>query len=295
MKKADIESRMTTLVQLMGDMVEKGCVDETDAKPQQEFIEECWKKFCEVYGDPDFRHSYFTISSSLEKYDPAQRDSLAAYLNSVVNYVEEQEIAESGEAERIKKSVKKLLDHVELECLRINRMEKVQRDADRAERLHDEAVALNNATKESENALAEKVKGFHEQSITILGIFSAVVVGFMSGLSMFTSGFNKLNEVSVYIVAFYSVMVGIILFDILFMLIFFIARISGHSIARDVPPSKNWLRSTVHRYPCVYLFHILAAVVLVALVILQVCFGRSVTNDQIVELVKETCSQIIYN
>lgn len=295
MKKADIEHRMTMLVQLMGNMVEQGCVDETDAKPQQEFIEECWKKFCEVYDDPDFRHSYFTISSSLEKYDPAQRDSMAVYFNSVVNYVEEQEIAESGENERIKKSVKKLLDHVELECLRINRMEKVQRDADRAERLNNEAVNLNKATTESEKALDERVKGFHEQSITILGIFSAVVVGFMSGMSMFTSGFNKLNEVSVYVVAFYSVIVGIILFDILFMLIFFIARISGHSIARDVPPSKNWFRSTFHRYPWVYCFHAFAVLALVVLVILQVCFGRSVTNDQIIELVKETCSQIIYN
>lgn len=295
MKKEDIERRMTMLVQLMGDMVEQGCADETDTRPQQEFIEECWKKFCEVYDDPDFRHSYFTISSSLEKYDPAQRDSLAVYFNSVVNYVEEQEIAESGENERVKKSVKKLLDHVELECLRINRMEKVQRDADRAERLHKEAVALNNATKKTEKALNKRVSGYHEQSISILGIFSAVVVGFMSGLSMFTSGFNKLNEVSVYIVAFYSVIVGIILFDILFMLIFFIAKISGHTIARNVPTKGNWLCATWHRYPYVYCFHAFAVLALIVLVILQVCFGRAVTNDQIIELVKETCSQIIYN
>ena len=99
--------------------------------------------------------------------------------------------------------------------------------------------------------LEERVKGFHDQSITILGIFSAVVVGFMSGLSMFTSGFNQLNAVSVYVVTFYSIFVGIIVFDILFMLIFFIAKISGHSIARNVPPSRKLFFSTFHRYPCV--------------------------------------------
>ena len=292
MKKEDVEHRMTLLVELMGTMVEKGCVDETDAVPQRDFVKECWKGFCDIYSDPDFRHSYYTISSSLEKYDPAQRDSLPVYLDSVVSYAEEQEDEGNTETDRIKKSVKKLLDHVELECLRINRMKKVQRDADRAEKLQSEALALNNSTKESEEALSERVKGFHEQSITILGIFSAVVVGFMSGLSMFTSGFNKLTEVSLYIVSFYSVLVGIILFDILFMLIFFIAKISGHSIARDVPQSdKNWFFSTWHRYPYVYCFHFFAIAVLVILYALQMMHGTPGAEGQLVEVVASSaCS-----
>lgn len=286
MKKEDVERRMTLLVELMGTMVEKGCVDETDAEPQKDFVEECWKGFCSIYSDPDFRHSYYTISSSLEKYDPAQRDSLPVYLDSVVNYVEEHESEENAETDRIKKSVKKLLDHVELECLRINRMAKVQRDADRAEKLQNEALVLNESTKASEKVLSDRVNGFHEQSITILGIFSAVVVGFMSGLSMFTSGFNKLNEVSIYIVSFYSVLVGIILFDILFMLIFFIAKISGHSIARDVPESsRNWFCSTFHRYPYVYCFHFFAIGALVVLYILQLIHGTPGAEGQLVEAV----------
>ena len=150
-----------------------------------------------------------------------------------------------------------------MECVRLNRMSQVKRYADEAKRIQGEALKLNKSTRTTSKRLDERVNGFHEQSITILGIFSAVVVGFMSGLSMFTSGFNKLTEVSLYIVSFYSVLVGIILFDILFMLIFFIAKISGHSIARDVPQSdKNWFFSTFHRYPYVYCFHFFAVAVL---------------------------------
>jgi hypothetical protein len=133
--------------------------------------------------------------------------------------------------------------------------------------------------------LEERVKGFHEQSITILGIFSAVVVGFMSGLSMFTSGFNQLNTVGVYIVTFYSIFVGIIVFDILFMLIFFIAKISGHSIARDVPPNRNWFFSTFHRYPCVYCFHFFAILALAVLIALHLVNGTPPQAKETAEIV----------
>ena len=149
-------------------------------------------------------------------------------MSSAIDYAKTQN---SDESRRIAKSVQKLLDHVELECLRINRMDQVKRDADRAESIQSEAIKLNKTTEETGKRLDERVNGFHEQSITILGIFSAVVIGFMSGLSMFTAGFNQLSEVNVYIITFYSVIVGTILFDILFMLIFFIAKISGHSVA----------------------------------------------------------------
>ena len=277
-----VESKMTQLIELLGDMVEKGGVDELDSEPATDFAKECWERFCKIYDDPDFRHSYYTISSSLEKYDPDQRDSLPVYLDRVVDYARMKEDPNSC---RILKSVQKLLDHVELECLRINRMDQVKRDADRAERMQSEAIKLNQATEEASRKLDERVSGFHEQSITILGIFSAVVIGFMSGVSMFTSGFNNLNQVNVYIITFYSVFVGILVFDLLFMLVFFIAKISGHSIAREVPKSKNWLFSTFYRYPGVYCFHIFAIIALALLIFLQAKFGASVQPEQIAEAV----------
>lgn len=267
MPNKDVEERMTQLVELLGDMAEKGGVDEIDSARATDFAGEYWNKFCEIYSDPDFRHSYYTISSSLEKCDPAQRDSLPVYLDKVVDYAETQ--GGDEEARRVAKSAKKLLDHVELECLRINRMSQVKQDADRAERIQREVVKLNEGTAATCEKLNEKVNGFHEQSITILGIFSAVVIGFMSGISMFTSGFNQLSKVNVYVITFYSVAVGIIIFDILFMLIFFIAKISGHSIARESKEGRNWITSTWHRYPYIYCFHAFAVAILVALVILQ--------------------------
>lgn len=284
MQNGNAETSMTELIQLLADIAEKGYADEIDSAPTSDFIKECWGKLCVIYKDPEFRHSYAIISSCMEGYNPDQLDSLPVYLDRVIVFAETQ--GDSEEVRRVTKSVRKLLDHIELECVRLNRMSQVKHYADEAKRIQAEAMMLNQSTKEAGKRLDERVDGFHEQSITILGIFSAVVVGFMSGLSMFTSGFNKLTEIDLYVVCFYSVLVGIIVFDILFMLIFFIAKISGHSIARDVPVSdRNWFFSTWHRYPYVYCFHLFAVAVLVILYILQLIHGTPGTEGQLVEAV----------
>lgn len=284
MQNGNAETSMTELIQLLADIAEKGYADEIDSAPTSDFIKECWGKLCVIYKDPEFRHSYAIISSCMEGYNPDQLDSLPVYLGRVIVFAETQ--GDSEEVRRVTKSVRKLLDHIELECVRLNRMSQVKHYADEAKRIQAAAMMLNQSTKEAGKRLDERVDGFHEQSITILGIFSAVVVGFMSGLSMFTSGFNKLTEIDLYVVCFYSVLVGIIVFDILFMLIFFIAKISGHSIARDVPVSeKNWFFSTWHRYPYVYCFHFFAIGVLVILYVLQLIHGTSGAEGQLVEAV----------
>ena len=271
MQNGNAESSMTELIQLLADIAEKGYADEMDSEPTSDFVKECWERLCVVYKDPEFRHSYSMISSCMERYNPDQLDSLPVYLDRVIVFAEMQD--DNEEVRRVTKSLRKLLDHVELECVRLNRMSQVKHYANEAKQAQDAAMMLNQSTKEAGERLDKRVDGFHEQSITILGIFSAVVVGFMSGLSMFTSGFDKLTEVDLYVVCFYSVLVGIIVFDILFMLIFFIAKISGHSIARDVPPSRNWILSTIHRYPYVYCFHFFAVAALAAMVVLQMKFG----------------------
>ena len=284
MQNGNAETSMTELIQLLADIAEKGYADEIDSAPTSDFIKECWGKLCIIYKDPEFRHSYAIISSCMEGYNPDQLDSLPVYLGRVIVFAETQ--GDSEEVRRVTKSVRKLLDHIELECVRLNRMSQVKHYADEAKRIQAAAMMLNQSTKEAGKRLDERVDGFHEQSITILGIFSAVVVGFMSGLSMFTSGFNKLTEIDLYVVCFYSVLVGIIVFDILFMLIFFIAKISGHSIARDVPVSeRNWFFSTWHRYPYVYCFHFFAIGALVVLYILQLIHGTPGTEGQLVEAV----------
>ena len=271
MKSKNAEERMTLLCGVIDDIMKNGCVDETDSSPSSDLVKSYWDRLCTVYEDPEFRHSYSVISKQLEEYDPEQRDSLPIYINHIVAFAELQEDQEY--LRRIIKAIKKLQDHLELECIRLNRMRQVEHHADEAKRIQNEAMVLNKSTKKAAERLNKRVDGFHEQSITILGIFSAVVVGFMADLSMFTSGFDKLTSENVYTITFYSVAVGIIVFDTLFMMIFFISKISGHDIARESNADKAWKIPSLHKYPYVYAFNVLALLMLGVLKFLQLRCG----------------------
>ena len=168
------------------------------------------------------------------------------------------------------RSIEKLLDHIELECVRLNRMDEVKNFAKIAKEDQKEALQLVQTTQEETEQLNKKVKGFHEQSITILGIFSAVVVGFMAEFSLFSGGFDKLTPQNVYAVTFYCVMVGAIIFDTLFMLIFFVAKIAGFSLAveRREKVKGCWISRTFKNYPYVYIFNIFSIVAAVSLYII---------------------------
>ena len=267
MNKKTPEERMSLLLRVLDDIIKDCAADEIDSAPDSDAIQKYWLEFCTIYEDPDFRHSYSMISSALSEYDPAQRDSLPIYLDRIVCFSEMQPDQEV--VSRITKSLRKLQDHIELEGIRLNRMSQIEFLADHARNTQYESIVLNKKTGKAVKRLEKRVTGFHEQSITILGIFSAVVVGFMAELSMFTSGFNELNSENLYIITFYSVAVGIVVFNTLFMLIFFIAEMSGHSIGKKGVSARNWLCSTWHRYPYVYCFNIFAALFLIALAFLQ--------------------------
>lgn len=263
MQKKTSEERMTSLVQTLDDIVAVEYVDETDSPPISDNVKHYWERLCDVYEDPEFRHSYSMLSSQLQEYDPEQRDSLKVYLDRIVLFSEMQK--EPDGIHRITKALTKLLDHVELECIRLNRMSQIEYLADEARNAQEQSQILNKQTEEAVEQLNARVTDFHGQSITILGIFSAVVIGFMAEISMFTSGFDKLSYENLYTVTFYSIAVGIIIFNTLFMLICFIAKMSGHSIDRKSKKGKYWITSTWHRYPGVYCFNILAVISLVVL------------------------------
>lgn len=267
MKKKTPEERMSLLLKVLDDIIKDCAADEIDSAPDSDAVQAYWKQFCTIYEDPEFRHSYSIISSALSTYDPAQRDSLPIYLDRIVCFSEIQQDQEV--ISKITKSLRKLLDHIELEGIRLNRMSQIEFLADQARNAQNQSISLNKKTEKAVMKLEDRVTGFHEQSITILGIFSAVVVGFMAELSMFTSGFNELNPENVYIVTFYAVAVGLIVFDTLFMLIFFIAAMSGHNIGRNRYEGRNWLLSTWHNYPYIYGFNIFAIALLVTLCIMQ--------------------------
>lgn len=261
------QNSMTELINLLDD-IKKTPVDELDSAPSTDLAKTFLSRFDIIYADPSFRHSYSILSKNLGSYAPDERDSLPVWIARIDQMASMRE--ENDTNKRISRSIEKLLDHIELECVRLNRMDEVKNFAKVAKEDQKEALQLVQTTQEETEQLNKKVKGFHEQSITILGIFSAVVVGFMAEFSLFSGGFDKLTPQNVYAVTFYCVMVGAIIFDTLFMLIFFVAKIAGFSLAveRREKVKGWWISRTFKNYPYVYIFNIFSIVAAVFLYII---------------------------
>lgn len=172
----------------------------------------------ELYAG-EFRHQYSLISSFLEAQSADVYPSLNIWLRALAQYGETQETPE------IAKKVKKLLDHVELEIIRLDRMKAVRRLAEESreikKRMEDDAELTEEAVQEVKN----NIEKYHEQSVSILSIFSAVVLAFMGGISFSSGILNSIASASMFRLIITILLLGFVLFNSIFILLRYIAYI----------------------------------------------------------------------
>lgn len=197
------DEQMTQLVAVL-DEIRTYAVDELDSAPSSDVAADFLVKLQAVYDDENFRHSYSILSSCLGSYQADERDSIPVILARVVDLAALQKQTEKDA--RILGSLQKLLDHIELECLRLNRMDEIRNLAKVSKTQQEQTSAIAQEVANDTKLLESKVQGFHDQSITILGIFSAVVVGFMAEISLFNKGFETLTPKNVYALLFIALL-----------------------------------------------------------------------------------------
>lgn len=195
------------------------------------------QELCEIYADDEFRHSYSKISGNLEKFSPDQRDSLSAHISAIHThasaFVKNQYSDNADQQKNIINKISKLCDHIDLECLRIARIEKVEYIGKTAS---NELSAADGKLRETEARAAElesKVSGFQEQSIAILGIFAGLVVTFSGVIQFTSSSLSNLNDISTLKITYFVCLSLFFLFNIIFLLMYCISKISGSSIASN--------------------------------------------------------------
>lgn len=263
-------SKMTKLIEILDQMLPVP-MDELEPLPARQEIVRAWAELKTLYSDIEFRHSYFILSQYLGALSPDVRDALPEFIRKTLTYAEQQ--AQSNPTEQVQRPIQsgyKLLDHVQLECLRLNRTAQMNFCVEQYKNTYERTQSMMEDVRKEGDELKKKVSGFHEQSITILGIFAAVIIGFIAQLSMFAKGFETLTPANVYAVLFYCVIAGVLVFDTLFMLMFCIARIANVALnVKHKHTPKLWVFRTIVRYPYVYLFNLLAVSVAVILFFLN--------------------------
>lgn len=221
-------------------------------------IEESITFFLNLYDSsdqaPSFRHSYSSISlvvyggilpSTHEEFSSAVRNAqgIASNLDQIVD-----EMGQRDCGARVMGSMRKLSDHVRLEMQRLTTFEsiysRIGAEADEMEKKLEDAICdaadnLNGMIEDQKDKLEEIGCETEENSekarreyVTILGIFAAVVIAFMSGTAFSSSVLQNIDNASIYRLSFVILVLGFFLLNLLVSLFAFLGKMTNNSLFR---------------------------------------------------------------
>lgn len=183
-------------------------------------IESILKDLQELYQD-NYRHQYSTITGTLLdilETNKDEKDSSISLLIISENLYSIYSMAKNNkDIDRdICDKIKKLYDHVNLECVRIGNLNDDLRKI-------DEKIQQN---RQKEQEIIEKLEKQQTQYITILGIFASVVLAFVGSLTFLTSVLANIDKASSYRLIFVMSFIALFVGNILFALFNFLSRIA---------------------------------------------------------------------
>lgn len=210
------------------------------------------------YNKENFRHYYSDIFSTLTLIDGdsslGSLDVLAQNIQTIKDGYVPKNNDENGEIIDISKEIVKLYDHTNLDIARINYTKTMTNETmselaknrllvtnleNNVRESEDSLKELSNQTIEDLKQLSRKVQDRQEdmqkEYITILGIFAAIVLAFTGGIVFSSSVLENIDKSSIYRITLIAFIIGLVFFDLIWLLIDFIRDINGKVIR------KKWI------------------------------------------------------
>lgn len=181
------------------------------------------------------------LSMNTQKYDPQKTvENISAYITStnkldrilyseISNYVYSLEMPErgifatnleklllyslddnNGVSEDCKKMIVKIYDHFQLALHQIENVNNIFADS----------------IEEAKENLQKQIKGVEKEYISILGIFAAIVLGFVGGITFSTSVLQNISAVSVFRLLLVVDFLAFVLINVIYILVKFIFTIN---------------------------------------------------------------------
>ena len=197
-------------------------------------ISERAKKLETIYAG-DFRHRYSSIASYFFKI--ADKESGIDKISMVVGNMEMiyEYIKDEGRIDKegveFVKQIYKLLDHINLERLRL---EDRMLFKGNLEKVQNGVKGVKELQKDTEELKAE-VLGARKEYITILGIFAAIVLAFVAGIAFSNSTLANMHLASPYRLVFVICLIGLFTLNILNYLFDFVKTIHFKGSGQAVP------------------------------------------------------------
>lgn len=218
--------------------IEKLASKSMDDNELEEFI----KKLEDFYLQ-DFRHSYsnfFPIITELGNNLEFLSNNLSELKKKIGIYYEEN----PQKYLYLYKRFFKLSDHLNLEIGRYNHYsEKEQRTKELEQKLIATRTQLEAAQNELKKALPKmqeaeekltsaqkKIESVQSELITVLSIFAAIVMTFSGSMQLLGSALTGLSNITVLESILFVLLCGFIVFNLIFAMMYFIAKITGRSI-----------------------------------------------------------------
>lgn len=223
-KSKEIEKSMT-ITDIVKEIFEIDIADSSECEYEESIANIC-DKLTEFYNK-EGRHSYSEVSTLLLSINEDKHAYFYDNMKSILKILDENDKKNNT---KFKSKAIKLEDHIKLELLRVSNIKKVDQ---LKEKIDNETVTYENKFKELRNVYSkqkEDIDGLNSQIISVIGIFSAIVITFFGGINFIESVLNSINKVSKYRLVFAILITGFVMFNTIFMLLNFISKLTGKNI-----------------------------------------------------------------
>lgn len=187
-------------------------------------------------GKSAYRHEYSRIFGKMKELKDSNPNCLEI-LGQNIGLVYEKIQKDPDINEEFFKCCLKLYDHINLEIARMNYVDNITREIQNStsklnqniKEIKDTSDSITNEiedTKQEAKKLRSKLDKAQQETITILGIFSAVVLAFMGGMSFSSGVLESMYLSNVYKVSFICLLIGLVLVNLIYVLFTFIMHIN---------------------------------------------------------------------
>ena len=144
-----------------------------------------------------------------------------------------------------RRNIEKLIDHINLEAVRIDYSEALKEESDKIarknldanRRISSELKDVSLKLKQAE----EKLKSQQTHIVTMLGIFASIVVAYVSGSSLSAAIFANMDKVDTPLLCFLTALIVIFISNLVYYLFALLRKINGF----EEPKTPVWLYNLV--------------------------------------------------
>lgn len=194
-----------------------------------------------LYYDNKGRHLYSEVSAFLYKFKDREENLEYIYRNiKKIHNV----FIDCGNKDYAINALK-LEDHIRLELLRFDNLKQAQEKnaLELSTKIDDETIKFEqeinkyekkfNKLRKSYRTMRDNIDGLNSQIISVIGIFSAIVITFFGGINFLESVLNSIGKVSKYRFVLGALIVGFVMFNTIFMLLNFISKLTEKNIRSE--------------------------------------------------------------